>query len=128
MILVVLAKLSGEDQPAGIAEWVRLRTAPLREALAVSRPSLPCHNTYRRVLGAGVDVAELQAVVSQFLTPPADAGQSVMIAIDGKTLPGSIPSGQTRGLHLLAADLPAARRHYNARLADVLNLVLRGTG
>ncbi len=107
LILVVLAKLSGEDQPSGIAEWVRLRTEPLREALAVSRPSLPSHNTYRRVLGEAVAVAELQALVSQFLTQPADAGQSVLIAIDGKTLRGSIPSGQTRGIHLLAAYLPA---------------------
>jgi len=107
LLWMILAKLSGEDQPSGIAEWVRLRAAPLREALAVSRPSLPCHNTYRRVLGEAVDVAELQAVVSQFLTQPAAAGRSVLIAIDGKTLRGSIPRGQTRGIHLLAAYLPA---------------------
>ena len=36
---------------------------------------------------------------------PAD-GQLVQIAIDGKTLRGSIPGGQKRGVHLMAAYVP----------------------
>jgi len=36
------------------------------------------------------------------------AGQSILIALDGKTLRGTMPAGQTRGLHLLAAFLPGA--------------------
>jgi predicted transposase YbfD/YdcC len=107
LVLVVLAKLSGEDHPTGMAEWVQLRAAPLREALDISRLYLPCHNTYRRVLSEAVDVAQLQVLVSEFLTQRSDGGESVLIAIDGKTLRGSIPPGQTRGVHLLAAYVPA---------------------
>ncbi len=35
------------------------------------------------------------------------AGHSVVIAVDGKALRGTIPAGQTHGRHLLAAYLPA---------------------
>jgi predicted transposase YbfD/YdcC len=89
-----------------MAEWVQLRAAQLREALDISRLYLPCHNTYRRVLSEAVDVAQLQVVVNEFLTQRPGVGESVLIAVDGKTLRGSIPQGQTRGVHLLAAYLP----------------------
>jgi predicted transposase YbfD/YdcC len=106
LVMVMLAKLSGEDQLSGIAEWVQLRGALLREALGLPHPKLLCHNTYRRVLREAVDVTQLQAVVSAFLTQGRQTGESLLIAIDGKTLRGSIPQGQTRGVHLLAAYLP----------------------
>lgn len=35
-----------------------------------------------------------------------EAGTSVELNLDGKTLRGTIPSGKTKGLHLLAAYLP----------------------
>lgn len=107
LVLSVLAKLSGEDQPSGIAQWARARQALLCALLRVPRPSLPSHNTYRRVLGAAVEVAELQATLSEFLLQWPGAGTSVLISLDGKTLRGSIPPGHTRGIHLLAACLPA---------------------
>jgi hypothetical protein len=78
----------------------------LCKVLAVNRPTLPSHNTYRRVLGDAIEQAELQAIVTEHLTQPAGAGQSVLVALDGKTLRGNIPVGETRGMHLLAAYLP----------------------
>jgi predicted transposase YbfD/YdcC len=106
LVLVVLAKLAGEDCPTGIAQWGHGREAILCEILPIGRSRLPSHNTYRRVLRDAVEPAELQAVVSQFLTEQPEAGASVLIAIDGKTLRGSIAVGETRGTHLLAAYLP----------------------
>jgi predicted transposase YbfD/YdcC len=106
LVLVVLAKLSGEDHPYGIAQWGRGRQHILCKILAVNRPTLPSHNTYRRVLGDAIEQAELQAIVTEHLTQPAGAGESVLVALDGKTLRGSIPVGETRGIHLLAAYLP----------------------
>ncbi len=105
LILIVLAKLAGEDRPTGIAEWARLREGILIPLLGLTRAYLPSHNTYRRLLRDMVDVSELQQVISEFLTGLA-SGQSVLIALDGKTLRGSIPAGRTRGVHLLAAYLP----------------------
>lgn len=106
LVLVVLAKLAGEDTPYAIAQWARLRQDQLVEALSISRPGLPSHNTYRRVLGSAVEVSELEAVVGAFLTSPPGSGHSVLVALDGKTLRGSIPDGHTQGVHLLAAYLP----------------------
>ena len=106
LVLVILAKLAGEDTPYAIAQWARLRQAQLIEALGVSRPWLPSHNTYRRVLGSAVEVSELEAVVGAFLTSSPGSGRSVLVALDGKTLRGSIPDGHTQGIHLLAAYLP----------------------
>lgn len=106
LVLFVLAKLSGEDHPYGVAQWARGRQEILCEVLEVGRGSLPAHNTYRRVLRDAVEPGELQAAVSQFLSRPQGAGQSILIALDGKTLRGSIPADGTDGVHLLAAYLP----------------------
>jgi predicted transposase YbfD/YdcC len=107
LVLIVLAKLSGENTPLGIADWGRQHVVELCALLAVKRASLPAHNTYRRVLREAVNVAELQQVVSHVLSQQPGVGWSVLIALDGKTLRGSIPAGQTKGLHLLAAYLPS---------------------
>ncbi len=100
LALSVFAKLGGEDQPEGMAEWVQFRGEPLRASLGVQRETLPSAATYRRVLGAGIDVAELEQVVGAFFArcPGADH----QLAIDGKTMRGTIESGQTSGVHLLA--------------------------
>lgn len=68
LLLMVLAKLCGEDTPSGIAEWARLRTNQLVKCLKLERDAMPCHNTYRRVLSGAVDLFELQQVTSRFLT------------------------------------------------------------
>lgn len=105
-ILAVLAKLSGEDHPLGIAQWAQLRQPLLGPLLGLPK-WLPCHNTYRRVLGDSIGVSDLDQHVSAFLQQQAGAGRSVVIVFDGKTLRGTIPTGQSQGVHLLAAYLPA---------------------
>lgn len=107
LLLMVLAKLCGEDTPSGIAEWARLRTKRLVKLLQLERKTLPCHNTYRRVLSGAIDLLEFQQVTSHFLTQGLNQGQSILVAIDGKTLRGTIPKGESQGVHLLAAYLPA---------------------
>jgi predicted transposase YbfD/YdcC len=105
-ILATLAKLSGEDHPLGMAQWAQLRQPILGPLLGLPK-RLPCHNTYRRVLGDGVAPTNLDQQVSAFLRQPKRAGQSVLIVLDGKALRGTIPTGQSQGVHLLAAYLPA---------------------
>lgn len=104
-ILAVLAKLSGEDHPLGMAHWAQLRQPILGPLLGLPK-RLPCHNTYRRVLGNSVRVTDLDQHVSAFLQQQAP-GRSVLIVFDGKTLRGTIPTGQSQGVHLLAAYVPA---------------------
>lgn len=106
LVFVILAKLAGEQEPRGIAQWVALRKELLRDALKFDRDTVPHPITYSRILGKAVDVAQLQQVVSLFLLSSSKAGQSLEINLDGKTVRGTIRSGQTQGLHLLAAYLP----------------------
>lgn len=106
LLLMVLAKLSGEDTPYGIADWARHRCEALATMLRLKRKTMPCHNTYRRILAEAVDVDQLQELTSEYLQQRASSGTSVLITIDGKTMRGTIPSGGNQGVHLLAAYQP----------------------
>ncbi len=104
---IVLAKLAGEDRVFGISQWVRYRQGALAEALHLEKPRAPCVNTYRTILGQVVEIEAFERVVREFFAAQPHAGQSIVIALDGKTLRGTISAGQTQGRHLLAAYLPA---------------------
>ena len=106
LVFIILAKLAGEDHLRGIAQWVQLRKEALAEALGLAKPQAPHATTYSRVLRWAVDIEELEQVVSQFFAAQPQTGQSVVVNLDGKTLRGTIPAGQTKGVHLLAAYLP----------------------
>jgi predicted transposase YbfD/YdcC len=107
LLLIVLAKMCGEDRPYGIAQWVSARTAELREILALRSRRLPSLNTYRRVLQSAVDVRELHRAVKRFLYQKGKRGERKLVSIDGKTLRGTLSTRVQRGVHVLAAYLPA---------------------
>jgi hypothetical protein len=106
MSLIILAKLGGEDEPRGIADWLQHRAEMLVKALQLSRSSMPHEVTISRILGGAVDPEELERVLQRYFDGQVQMSQDVVIALDGKTLRGTIPSGQSQGLHLLAAYLP----------------------
>lgn len=108
LVFIILAKLAGEQEPRGIAQWVALRKDLLKQALRFDRDTTPAAITFSRILGQAVEVAELQQAVSRFLLSCPQAGQAAEISLDGKALRGTIPAGQTQGLHVLAAYLPDA--------------------
>ncbi len=100
LTLSVLAKLGGEDKPEGMAEWVALRAEQLRASLGWERHTLPSAATYRRVLGDALEITELEQVVGTFFA--RCQGTDDQLAIDGKTMRGTMEPGQTSGVHLLA--------------------------
>ncbi len=106
LVFVLLAKLAGESQLRGIAQWVNLRAALLADFLALAKPQAPHASTYSRILGQAVQIEEFEKVASEFFAQQPGAGQSVLIALDGKIIRGTIPAGHTRGVYLLAAYLP----------------------
>lgn len=107
LVFVVLAKLAGEDRLAGISEWIQFRKEQRAEALHLVKSRAPHTSTYSRILGRVVQVEEFEKVVRQYFANQPGAGRSIVIVLDGKTLRGTIRAGQTQGLHLLAAYLPA---------------------
>lgn len=107
LVFLVLGKLAGEDRIYGISQWVKHRKHQLAEALHLKKPRAPSPKTYSRILGEVIEELELQRVICGFFAAQLGAGTSVRICLDGKTLRGTIRTGQTHGVHLLAAYLPA---------------------
>lgn len=106
LVLFVLAKLCGQNKPSGIADWAQQRSEYLTEAMGLKRKSLPHHSTYRRIFTDVVDGDELERVIAEYLAQLPNRGQEAVIAIDGKTVRGTITLEDAFGLHLLAAYLP----------------------
>lgn len=106
LLLMVLAKLSGQDRPSGIADWVEHRRERLAQMLGLPLARAPHHNTYRRILAQAVAPADLDAAVSAFLREGPEVGKSVLISIDGKRVKGTVDADDPHGTHLLAAYLP----------------------
>ena len=105
--VIVLAKLSGQNRPSAIADWLRLRADVLVNAFQCPRATVPSLNTIRRTLSNTMNVEELATSLNRFLHQTYGGQQSIQVTIDGKTLRGTIPKGSTQGVHLLAAYLPA---------------------
>jgi predicted transposase YbfD/YdcC len=110
LLIAILAKLTGHTQLRAIAEWAALRTAELASVFRFPRATMPHPVTWSRVLGSAVDVVALEHVLrdSMYLSSAhVPERASIALAIDGKSLRGTIPLGHTQGVHLLAAYLPA---------------------
>jgi predicted transposase YbfD/YdcC len=106
LILFILAKMCGQDKVYGIADWIQQRSEFLLEALNLKYKRLPHHSTYRRIMTDEVEGENLERIVSGYLSQTPENGQDVVIAIDGKTVRGTITQDDPFGLHLLAAYLP----------------------
>ena len=106
LMIVVLAKLSGQDNPYAMADWANARREALLKSLRLTRKRLPAHNTIRRTMATAFEVGELEREIGRFLHEVYGGHNSVLVVMDGKTLRGTIPAGKTQGVHLLAAYLP----------------------
>ena len=112
LTIAILAKRAGHSRVEAIADWARLRAAALTRLFGLRRPTMPHARTWGRILAFAVDPAVLATLLGQVFCPPRQAGPlpargSDVLAADGKTLRGTIPLGQTQGVHLVALYHPA---------------------
>jgi predicted transposase YbfD/YdcC len=105
LLLIMLAKICGEDKPSGIAEWAKHRLTWLCDVLKLERKKMPHRSSYERILEQVVSWEELEQLVSQVLSGKHYLGKQVVVAIDGKVLRGTLNEKQ-EGVYLLAAYLP----------------------
>jgi uncharacterized membrane protein (UPF0136 family) len=56
LVMIVLAKLAGQDRVSGIAEWIRHRASLLAGMLVWKRKTVPHRTTLSRILGWAVDI------------------------------------------------------------------------
>lgn len=106
LMVVILAKLCGEDKPYGIAEWAKMRGEELQSMFNYHRRVTPSNKTIQRLTASSLNDEDLQKKMNRYLHEVYGGQQSILITIDGKTLRGTIPKGATQGVHLLAAYLP----------------------
>ena len=106
LVLILLAKLCGEDTPSGIADWVTYRVDALVAMKLLTKPKAPCHMTYRRVLQLIVSPDELERLLSEYHQSCLKTGTELVFSLDGKTVRGTIPSGAICGTHLLSLYVP----------------------
>jgi predicted transposase YbfD/YdcC len=106
LVLILLAKLCGENTPSGIADWVAYRIEALVAMKVLPTNKAPCHMTYRRLLQLIVSPDELERLLSEYHQSCLKTGTELVFSLDGKTVRGTIPSGETRGTHLLSLYVP----------------------
>lgn len=106
LILIIFAKLCGQDKPSGIADWAQQRSDYLVEVLNVKKKRMPHHSTYRRILQDEIDEDDFEQTLQAYWDQQPKNKQSVVIVIDGKTVRGTITAEDPFGLHLLAAYMP----------------------
>lgn len=106
LLLILLAKMGGEQPPSGITDWIVYRRTELEQHFPELAHRSPCHMTYRRVLQRIVKPEELEQLISDFHQFRLQEDREVILTMDGKTIRGTIPKGETRGLHLLAVYEP----------------------
>ncbi|MFZ5809606.1 MAG: ISAs1 family transposase [Chloroflexota bacterium] len=106
LILMMLAKLGGEDKSSGIADWVAHRIKQLSEMKILNKKRAPSHMTYRRVLAETVQPEEFERWMQEYHQKRLKDGLEMVFSMDGKTVRGTIPSGELRGTHLLSIYVP----------------------
>jgi len=100
LVMIIVAKLSGVDEVRAMAEWIRYRAASFKPFLALKHDKTPHATTISRVMNSAIDIDALESLVASYFKEQVANDEA--LAIDGKTLCGTIESGQTRGQHLLA--------------------------
>lgn len=99
LMMVVMAKLCGEDTPFGIAEWAKNRQEEIIKLLCLRRTSLPSHHTYRRILACKVYAEEVERLVGEY-NHQGEHGK--VYALDGKAVRGMRKKDEEGNEYLLS--------------------------
>jgi predicted transposase YbfD/YdcC len=116
LTVCLLGKLSGENTPAGIADWARERAEWLCDAVGWKRRivkrtgklKMPCAGSYSRILSHGLEAEELERRASEFFAAPSARATEVEVNLDGKKIRGTLTSESPNGVYLLAVYQPGA--------------------
>lgn len=85
LMIILMAKLGGENNPMEIADWAKNRQAELVKLLCLERQTMPNHNTYRRILAYVIYEEEIERLVGEY-NQQGEHGE--VYALDGKAIRG----------------------------------------
>jgi predicted transposase YbfD/YdcC len=112
LMIVVLAKLCGEDTPFGIADWAKNHQEELVQFLQLKRANMPSHHTMRRIMAHVVYQEEIERLVGEYNERGEDGD---VYAMDGKAVRGRRRKDEEGNEYLL--------RVYDVTHAKVLSQV-----
>ena len=112
LMIILMAKLCGENTPMEIAEWAEHRKEELMEMLHLKWSRTPHHNTYRRILAEKMHAEEIERLVGEY-NQKGKHGQ--VYAMDGKAMLGKRKDSETGTEYLLSV--------YDVEQAKVLSQV-----
>jgi predicted transposase YbfD/YdcC len=99
LMIIVLAKLSGEDKPSGIAEWGKNHGEEIVKLMQLKKPQMPSVNTYRRILAEVVYQEEVERMVGKY-NQQGEHGE--VYALDGKAVRGMRKKDEEGNEYLLS--------------------------
>jgi len=99
LLIVIMAKLGGEDKPLGIAEWAQHRQEELIQLLCLHWTRMPSHHTYRRILAYKVYAEEVEWLVREY-NQQGEHGK--VYALDGKAVRGMRKKDEDGNEYLLS--------------------------
>jgi predicted transposase YbfD/YdcC len=99
LMIIVMAKLCGNDRPVEIADWAKNHAEELVALLHLPRSKMPHHNTYRRILAQGVYLEEIERLVGEY---NQDGEHGEVYALDGKAVRGMRKRDEASGEYLLS--------------------------
>lgn len=100
LVMILLAKLCGQNTPVEIADWARNHAEELTQLLKLKRSWMPHHNTIRRVFHNILDEAEFERLGRDYQQQQAGGGE--VLALDGKTLRGTRIADERPADHVLS--------------------------
>jgi predicted transposase YbfD/YdcC len=99
LMIIVLAKLSGEDQPTGIAEWGKHHGGEIVELMQLKKTQMPSVNTYRRILAEVACQEEVERMVGKYNQQGA---HGEVYGLDGKAVCGMRKKDEEGNEYLLS--------------------------
>ena len=99
LMIIVLAKLSGEDKPTGIAEWGKHHGEELVKLMQLKKSQMPSVNTYRRILAGVASQAEVERMVGKY-NQEGEHGE--VYGVDGKAVRGMRKKDEEGSEYLLS--------------------------
>ena len=115
LMIIVMAKMCGEDTPSAIADWAKNHQEQILKLLQLKRPKLPHYNTYRRILAHVVYEEEIARLVGEY-NQRGEHGE--VYAIDGKAPHGMRKKDEDGSEYLLSV--------YDVEQAKVMSQVAVG--
>lgn len=99
LMIIVLAKLSGEDKPSGIAEWGKYHGSEIVKLMHLKKSQMPSLNTYRRILADVASQAEVARMVGKY---NQQGVHGEVYGLDGKAMRGMRKKDEEGSEYLLS--------------------------